>query len=210
MVDYPGNSRKARDEEREPKKVEKVISGDAVRRKKSLGKRFVETFVGGDNAGGVINYIIQDVLVPAAKDAISDSVTQGIERMLFGEARRRSSFRRPDTTSFTSYNRYSSMHSQNRRRDDPRTEPLSRRARANHDFDEIVLESRAEAEEVIDSLMEICDKYDAATVSDLYELIGQSGSFTDEKFGWTDLRSAGVTRVKGGYLLNLPRTEPLD
>jgi hypothetical protein len=209
MVNYPGNSRKARDEERKPKKVEKVISGDAVRRKKSLGKRFIATFVGDDSAGGVFNYIIQDVLVPAAKDTISDAVSQGIERMLFGEVRGRGGYRSRGGPSYTAYNRYSSIRSSLDRREEPRKE-LSRRARVSHDFDEIVLETRAEAEEVIDKMFEMLSQYDVVTVADLYELIGLSGNFTDEKFGWTDLRGAGVTRVKGGYLLNLPRTEPLD
>lgn len=211
MVNYPGNSRKARDEGKEPekvKKVEKVISGDVTRRKKPWGRRFIETFVGGDNAGGVLSYIIQDVLVPAAKDTITDVVTQGIERTLYGETRNRGSSRRLGP-SYTSYNRYSSVRSPLQRREEPRPE-MSRRARAIHDFDEIVLATRAEGEEVIDSMFEILKQYDAVTVSDLYELIGQSGNFTDEKFGWTDLRGAGVTRIKGGYLLNLPRTEALD
>jgi hypothetical protein len=80
-----------------------------------------------------------------------------------------------------------------------------------HDFNEIVLESRGEAEQVIDQLIEIISQYQAASVADLYALVGVTSAYTDGKYGWTDLRGAGVSHVRGGlYLLNLPKPIPLD
>lgn len=214
MEDYPSNSknRPPAAKDREPKKVQQVVSGEVVRRKKPLRKRFSETFVGGD-ARGVGSFVMLDVLIPAAKDAIADAFSQGIERMLFGEVR--SSSRRGHGASrfgstqygHVSYNRPTALQG---RREDPRDRMPSRRARANHDFDEIILSTRVEAEEVIDRLFDLVARYEQATVSDLYELVGVTGDYTDEKWGWTDIRGAGVTRVKGGYLLDLPRPEPLD
>lgn len=87
---------------------------------------------------------------------------------------------------------------------------MSRQARSRHDFDEVVLTSRTEAEEVIDRLFEVVSRYGTATVADLYELVGITGTHTDNKWGWTDLRGAGVSRVRGGYLLDLPEPQPLD
>ena len=213
MENYPSNSHKAKDGQKkekqarpEPKKIEKVVEGRVFRRKKPLGKRFAETFVGGD-AKGVWGYVVMDVLIPAAKDMVSDAVSQGVEKMLFGEVRRgRSTAHSRSSSSYTNYTRYSSpIH----RREEPR-ERMSRRARSNHDFDEIVLETRVEAEEVIDGLFALISQYETATVADLYELLGESGNFQDEKWGWMDMRGAGVSRIKNGYLLDLPRPEPLD
>ena len=79
-----------------------------------------------------------------------------------------------------------------------------------HDFNEIILGTRVEAEEVIDRLFDLLSKYDNASVADLYELVGITANFTDEKWGWTDLRGASVAKVRNGYLLDLPRPEPLD
>jgi hypothetical protein len=87
---------------------------------------------------------------------------------------------------------------------------LSREARAKHNFDEIVLNSRVEAEEVIDRLYDVVSRYESASVADLYELVGLSSTHTDHKWGWTDIRGAGVQRVRDGYLLDLPSPEPLD
>ncbi len=212
MEDYPGNSRKVQKKEEEPKKIPKVISGEAVRRKKSLRKRFMETFIGGDDAQSVWGYVLNDVLVPAAKDTISDALREGVERVLFGESRGRSP-RGRSSSSYTSYNqvRPSSPYSRREepRREDPRRE-MSRRGRASHDFDEIVIETKVEAEEVLDSMYALLEQYEVVTVADLYEMLGTTGSYTDEKWGWLDLRGSGVTRVKGGYLLDLPKTQPLD
>lgn len=212
MENYPSNSRNLRDEPKEPKKIERVVSGKVTLRKKPLGKRFLETFVGGDDAGSVWGYIVTDVLVPAAKDMVSDAVYQGIERILFGDVRNRvggsRSFRH-DSGGHIKYNRFAPQQSPVSRREDPRR-PLSRQARATHDFDEIVLSTKVEADEVIEQMFELLATYDAVTVSDLYGMLGQTGNFTDERWGWTDLRGAGSTRIKGGYLLDLPRPEPLD
>ena len=216
-MDYPNNSHQAKEskitvsnEEETPKKVEKVIEGTVLRRKKPLSKRFSEMFIGGDSRT-VSAYLFYDVLMPAAKDTIADVMTQGVERMLFGETRstsRRAGNRRGNS-GYVSYNRYSaSTPPWEPRRDEPRSP--SRRSRATHNFDEIILSTRVEAEEVIDRLFDLVARYESATVADLYELAGVTGSYTDDKWGWTDIRGAGVTRVRNGYLLDIPKPEPLD
>lgn len=205
--EFPSNSKstskqtpRAKDE---TAKVEKVVTGTVVSRKKPLGRRLKETFVGGD-AKGVGEYVVVDVLVPAAKDMIVDGFTQFIERMFYQESR--STLRygsRYRAGGHTPYNRMSEP----RRREDPRRD---RRARAMHNFDEFILETRAEASEVLDRLHARIDKYGAATVADLYDMLGETGSYTDVKYGWTDLMGSGISRADGGFLLDLPRPEPLD
>ena len=192
---------------REPeKKVEKVVEGVVVRRKKPLTRRFMETFVEGE-AKGVGHYIVTSVVIPAIKDVISDVVSQGIERLLYGDRKSPSSRSgyRPNNSPYVSYNKPGGTPPWKR---DER--PVSRRARATHNFDEIVLDTRAEAEDVIDHMYELIERYQQVTVSDLYDLVGIGSAFTDERWGWTDLSSAGVTRTKGGYLLDLPKPDPLD
>lgn len=219
-MDYPSNSNKDRESDSKPasrkseqpedKKIERVTSGDAIRRKQPLGKRFKETFVGGDTKG-VVSYVVLDVLIPAAKDMIVDATNGGIERMLFGDTRSGRRGRNRGSNGYVSYNRYGSGSSRppwSPDREEPRN--LSRRSRASHDFDEIIVETRGEAEEVIDKLFELISRYEQATVSDLYELTGVKGNYTDEKWGWTNFRGAGVSRVRNGYLLDLPKPELLD
>lgn len=211
MENFPSNSNEARvlrpvTPEREP--LAKVVNGKFDRRKKPLGTRMREMFLGSDTKG-VIDYVINDVLVPAFKDMITDSVTEGIQRMVFGDSRppRRS---RPSnntysSSSHTNYTRYSTIPS---RRDDRPT--ISRRARATHDFDEIIIQERDEAEDVLTVLEDYVEKYGFASVKDLYELVGIEPNHVDDNWGWSNLNTARVRRVSNGYLLELPRTEPRD
>jgi hypothetical protein len=202
--EFPPNSEVSKKIE-EDKKLEQVTSGEVIRKKKSLRKQFTETFVAGDLRSSV-RYVMFDVLLPAAKDMVVESVYQGFEKLIYGESRRRGATRpQSGPTGYVSYDRFSTAHKM--------TSPqrvMSRQARVRHDFDDIVLDSRVEAEEVIDRLFEVVSRYGAATVADLYELVGLASAHTDHKWGWTDLTGAGVSRVRGGYLLDIPDPEPLS
>ena len=209
---FPGNSRSTREQPDEVKKVERVTTGDVIRRKPPLGRRFKDMFVSGD-AQSVGGYVLMDILLPAIKDTIADMVSQGIERMLFGEARSssRRTGNRPSSGGYVSYNRYASSTPWRSGREDRREEPRRERVkpRGPHNFDDVILATRAEANEVIDRMFDMVSQYQQVTVADLYELVGISGNFTDVEWGWTDIRGAGVTRINNGYLLDLPRPEPL-
>lgn len=213
MENFPSNSQTPKpttDEKPTPegKKIERITTGEAIRRKRPLGKRLAETFIGGDTKS-VWGYVLFDVLIPAAKDMLMDAVVMGGERMLYGESRsggRRHASRFGSPTGNVSYHKFSQSST---RREDPRPQ-LSRRARAAHDFDEIILPTRAEAETTIERMFDILSQYEQVTVAELYEMVGVTASFTDEKYGWTDIRGAGVTRIRNGYLLDLPRPELLD
>jgi hypothetical protein len=187
------------------KDITRVTSGETVRRKRSLRKQFSETFVAGD-LRTAMQYVMFDVLLPAAKDMIVDAGSSGIEKLIFGESRRRGATTpQAGATGYVSYNRIAMGPS---RMPSP-ARVMSRRARTRHDFDEIILDSRTEAEEVIDRLFDLVSRYETASVADLYELVGISSTHTDHKWGWTDVRGAGVSRVRDGYLLDLPEPHPI-
>jgi hypothetical protein len=203
--DYPPNSDASKKKKIEDDRgVTRVTSSDPVKRKKPLRKQFAETFVGGD-AKTAMRYTIFEVLVPAARDMVVETIQQGFEKLIYGDTRRRGGSTPPQSgpTGLVTYNRYSMRQSSPQR-------TMSRIARSRHDFDEIVLQSRVEAEEVIDRLFDLVSRYESATVADLYELVGLPSAHTDQKWGWRDVRGAGVSRIRDGYLLDLPEPQPLD
>lgn len=218
-MEYPSNSNKQKDGEpskevKPPeKKLEQVTSGKVIQRKKSIGKRLKEIFVGGEGRT-VWSYIFMDVMIPAVKDMVVDAGTQGIERIFYGDERprgRTSGRRGYPTTGYIGYNRMQPSRNPNERAwgqpGDRRD--ISPRGRATHNFDEIILETRGEAEEVLDGMFELISRYERASVSDLYALTGITASYIDNQWGWTDLRGANVQRLRQGYLLNLPVPELL-
>ena len=119
--------------------------------------------------------------------------------LLYGETRSKSKSR--DTK--VSYTKY-----YDRDRDYDR--PARSRGRYGYDYDDIILDTRKEAEEVLDRMDDLIDTYGVVSVADLYDLVGISGNYTDNKYGWTNLRNADVQRVRDGYLLKLPKALPFD
>lgn len=216
--DFPSNSKYKKESGSEPKektekKIERVTTGQAIQRKKSLGKRFRDTFISGADSKSVIEYVTFDILIPAAKAMVVDATQAGLERKFYGESRSLG-HRGYGRSGPIAYNRMGSSSRSFRDdvlgRDDPRMPQMSRRGRATHDFGEIVLESRVEAAAALDGLAEALVRFDQATVADLYDLVGMDSNYTDQRWGWEDLHGAEIVRVRDGYLLNLPRTISLD
>lgn len=203
-VDYPSNSQKNRpkpvtEPETRPK-LEKIITGDVQKRKQNIFSRVAHDFVAEDSRS-VGHYVLLEVLLPAAKKTISDVVSAGIERMLYGDAR-------PARGTRPGYTNYSAAIRSSAPMSDPRP-ALSRQARVNHEFGEILISSRADAEDVLDRLRDLINEYNVASVADFKELLGITSEFTDNTWGWDDLRSASIRPVRGGYVIDLPRTQAL-
>lgn len=212
MQDFPANSQKAKARsEQEEKKIERVTSGEVVRRKRGLGRQFKNTFIGG-SARTAAEYMIGEVVVPSIKDMLFEAFQGGLEKLVYGESRvRRGS--PPSSYSNVGHVNYQRMSSS-----PPTSRPssggpmLSRRARGRHEFDDIVIQSHREALDVIDQMFEILSRYGSVSVADLYGLTGIQGSHVDYKWGWTELRGAKAARLPrgGGFLLDLPEPQPLD
>lgn len=195
-MDYKPNSHKYKEEMKE-KKVEKVVKGKVRRKKKSSMTKFADVFVAED-ASNVVDYIWMDVLIPTIKNTISDIITNGVDMMLWGAVK--GNKRRPSNT-YVSYRDYSSRD----RRDD-----RTATRRSGYSFDDIVIPSHQEADEVLEKMDEIIDRYDIVSVSDYYDLVGETGNYTDNKYGWSSLRTAEVVRVRDGYIIKLPKPKVID
>ena len=191
---------------REERRVEKVVQGTATKKKKSLARRFVDIFLSED-VSDVKTYIIYDVVVPAIKENVADVINSAVGMLFFGETRRRRSGRSQSTGGVTkvNYGGYFNGGSQSERM------PTYRHSNVPSRVDDLTVETRGDAELVLDQMMEILDQYDQVTVSDYYDLMGVSTSFTDNKYGWKDLRNARVVRAgRDGYRIELPREIVLE
>lgn len=203
MDNFPPNSRKA---EAEPEReLKQVTSAETVRRKKGLGRKFKETFFGGSGRDA-LSHMGEEVVVPAIRDLIYDALHRGLDEIVYGGSRvghRRNTAGTSSTGPRVDYSKISTSRS-------APAHTISRRARARHDFDELIIPSRQDAEEVLDQMFEILSRDGEVTVADLYTLTGIRPDHTDVKWGWTNLRGAKALRLRqGGFLLDLPTPEEL-
>lgn len=209
MDGFPPNSMKSKGEAPTPeeKKVEQVAQG-AVRRKKSLGKQFRETFIGGDGRTA-FRYVVFEVIVPGAKDILADAVNGAVDKIIYGDSRRRGATR--PNSGRDGYVQYNQQYRGDRPGSPmaPAGRTLSRQARAQHNFDEILLADRQEAEMVLQGLYDQVSQFGTVSVADLYAMVGFQSNHTDVRWGWTDLHGSGIARTREGWLLDLPSPHPL-
>lgn len=198
MAEYKPNSHKSKEEHRQSspkKKVEKVVTGTVKAQKKNEIQKFAGVFIPED-IDNVKSYILFDVIVPLIKKALSDTV----DAILYPEGR----FGKNSTASKISYRSY--YEKPNERDRDYNTS----RTRTGYNYDDIILDNRGEAEDVLSRMDELIATYGVVSVADLYDLVGVTGNYTDNKYGWIDIRSAQVVRIRDGYLIKLPKALPLN
>lgn len=202
-----GNSHRSRQvdppvEAREP--AEKIVEGKVVVKKPSLLKRIAHSMLAED-VSNVGDFVVTDVIGPAIRNLIYDIVVQGTGRTLFGQSRNRritsgavvNSGPVSTMKTMTSYHRVGESEG-------PGRPVVSRQDRATHNFDPFILENRAEALGVIEAMAARVIRYGFASVSDLYDFVGETPDFTMQRWGWTNLDDAGVRQVRDGFLLDLP------
>lgn len=211
MQDFPGNSQKAKTRPNAPTppderpKIERVTTAEAEQRKRGLGRKFKDTFIGG-SLRDTADYMVVDVVVPAVRDTIVDALQGGIERLFNGESNRPRRSAASSAYSGVGHINYTGMSRAPTAQSAPRM--LSRRSQTMHDFRELIIDSRREAEEVREQMYEILSRHGDVKLSDLYTLTGIQSSHVDHKWGWTSLQGFKLVRTRDGrFLLDLP--EPI-
>lgn len=199
--EYTPNSHKYREEQKkaqteERKKFNKVVTGN-VKTKKNEVRKLTDVFISED-VSNVKSYVVMDVLVPAIKKAISDIVTNGIDMILYGESGRS---RKRSSSDYVSYRSYS---------DRDRREERREVRRRGFDYEDLVFDSRGDAEAVRMDMFAAIDEYGMVTVGDMYDMADRTAPYTSYNYGWTNIRSAEVVRVRDGYIIKLPRAIPID
>lgn len=200
MNDYKPNSNRFKEEQKQKeqgKKVEKVVTGKVITRKKSGFSKLADEFISED-AKNIKSYVIGDVIIPSIKKALCDIVKDGIEMLLYGGTRPGGGRSTSDRVSYRNYyDRGSSVRD-------------TRMVRDAIYADDIILNSRGEAEDVLSRMDEIMDMYKLVRVADLYDLVGITAPTTANSYGWTNIRNAEIVRVRDGYMIKMPRAVPID
>lgn len=199
-VSLPGNSDKAK----EGASPEKKVIAKAKVQKKSAIKEALRTFFAQD-LPEIAEHLIIDVAIPAAKNAITDMVTQGIQQLLYGEV----DPRRKSTSGYTSYSRSSRDYSGRAYYEPRRPERRESRQSKPTNVEDLVFDTRGDAVDVIEYIAETIEEYGQVSVADLMSSVGIQPRYTDERWGWTTTDAFELRQIREGWLVSADRPEPL-
>lgn len=211
--------------ERQP--LEQITTGKVIIKKAGPGTRF-RAVIRNANIRGQVTKVLWEVVVPGAKDLLYDAGQEALGRTLGVDTRgsRRFGVGGPfnynnigsTLASRVNYNRPGFMTDPRDRQQQAQQAQVAPKAGTpgrnitlgNVTIDDILLSSRIEAEDVIGRMCALVERYGRVTVADLFDLVGVTGQYTDENFGWVDLTGARPHRQGQGYRLDLPRPIQID
>ncbi len=204
---YPSNSHTKKNEvssDTSTKKTRQIAQGKV--RKQGLIRKFTRYII-EDTVESARERTLADIVIPGIKTLLFDTATEVLDLMLFGgtgdtirSSRRRSDSRREGRTSYSRF--YDERGRKSSQRESYRDLP--------NDPDDIILNTRREAQNALEELDYMIHKYGQASIADYYDIVGITSEFTDNKYGWTSLRGASIRPIRDGFLIVLPRTQVLD
>lgn len=194
------NSNKSKKKRELPKQT---VKGDVRVKKKTTGRRIIESAMAED-LGSIKKHVIEEVIDPSIREIIFNVIKDGLELGLFGKQGRK---RGSGSSGHSSYGSYYKSGGQSSSR------PVGNRParRTAYELEEIEFDYKEDAENVLDELCEEIASYGNVTGEVLCSLLGRDANYTDRKYGWTDLSTARIDRIRGGsYILSLPKAEVIE
>lgn len=219
IPDFPSNNPKTTNQIQKPQskeqrpKVEPVIKGKAHTKRRTT-KTILQAIFASQDADTVRDYIVFDIVIPKAKNVIADLGNSILNAILFGDSgpSRVTPFGQGSGAQRVSYNSYSSG-----RQDNPqRYSNQQRRVNSNDPrnraiFEDVVFDSKIDADAVLDKLNEMINTYGVVSVNDAYDACDLSAPYTYNNYGWTSLSSAYVDRDhRGQWCIHFPLALPID
>ena len=200
-MDYPSNSNKSKEENRQT--VAPVVSEPAVARKsrkknKLLHMIFAQDFV------DIKKGLVTEWIAPKIKDlswsliqAGIDTVQNAMKMMVYEDYKPVDRAKLPAER----YS-YSNYYPQQNRPVPTMTSEVN--------YDEFIYKTFGEADAVLTELKNLISRSRCATVLDLYNLSKVATSnYTLQDWGWTDLSFAEVKQSQDGYIIALPKARSL-
>jgi hypothetical protein len=192
----------------EKKPLTKIVSVQPKKVKRGLFSRLITGLVGPDGLPSIGAYVNEEIIKPAVKNIIYDSITSGLSRALnmdYRNPRGHHGSVRRDNRPATNYSTKFAPSVRDREREEERRVVRS----PKYAVDDYVIPERQDAAHVLVSLKENADMYDVASIADYYDLIGVPTQHTDHNYGWTidSIVHATIMPVHGGYVIKFPPVE---
>lgn len=179
------------------KKKDLTPVAQGAEKKKSFRERLTDSFL-ASSGDDIKDRVIFDWIIPGVKNILEDIV----HMLLFGDGVTRDSGRSRGGERRLLRKSYDKYYDEDKRKNDSELQNRSKNP-------ELTYPSRAEAQDVLNKMVDILDEYGRVTVKDLYSLSKMSTDFAMSNWGWRDLTGSKPIPYGNRYLLKLPKSEEL-
>lgn len=199
---FEGNSHKGKTMSgSEPPKIEPVVSKKPLITKKkwSILDCFYNT---SEKSFG--EYFVQDLLVPNVNKMIGTVLHEAVTK-IFGVGH---GFGPTSPYHYTNWGwgsnpNYVNYSAQSTASAMQKTTP--QRPQAGTDLGSYAMQTREDAENVLEGLEAYIEQYDVVPVSAFFSLIGVTAPYTYNDYGWSSLAEAKVISVGNGFAIHFPK-----
>lgn len=177
--------------------ADKIVKGKTVEKKRSLGQKIADAFISTDSQS-IKDYVLFDLLIPGLKTAVEDIV-----HMILFDGKGTARADRKASSGIRRV-RYSQVFDEKRALDEMVP------ARSRVDVNDIVFETEEDAVDVRNAVEDRIAVTGFATVKFFRSKAGKQSDWTHENWGWSDVNevhAAKLVKVRGGWLLRMPRIE---
>lgn len=199
-VDVKVNDEKVEEvviEEKEPlKQVTK-----AKPRKKGLTERLVVGLIGNAEQDGALKYIGKEIIMPSIKDLSYNAIQSLASSLLYGQDGQQA----PRNSTYSTRGPAQRTNYQGAYGTKPTAPSKPRNVR--QEVEDYILETRQDAVIVLDSLIDQCQRYGSVSIADYYDLVGVDSTYTQGKYGWSDLSRARIITNRHGFTIAFPPVE---
>lgn len=183
-----------------PKKNITVL-GNAKKVDRPATKRFFD-FLFAESPKDLAKKVGRDVVVPRLKAGFEEAAANFLSGMLWGGGNRPAGTMVQGAAFRAGGVNYQSVSTQNamlaaRQASVPVT--------SSGNYQDLVLPSQQLAELYLGNMFELLNQYRVVAVADLYEMAAITPAISDNSYGWTSLEGSRISKVRDGYLLELPR-----
>ncbi len=210
LEDIKPNSYKSKEVQpvKEAPKAQPVVNKSAiVSTKKPLGQRFKDAFIAED-IHDVKSWLIQDVLIPGAKNTILDMLSM----VFFSKGGRSTSsynFYRPNRSTYGGAS-YASYYNGQKNNNQQQTRSSYVSHNNKVDYRDIVLERRDDAQRVVDEMCGRIVEFGQVSIAEMLDFMEITSSYVDNNWGWTNPNCIGIKRIANGWLIDVTEAEPLE
>lgn len=145
----------------------------------------------------VKSFIIRDIVVPTLKDTFFEIFTEGLRMAMYGSTRAsrgRKSIVSGNSNSYVSYGSYSSGNQ--------RPQVVSSERMNYRDW---VFDDYTKAKDAEEYLLLRLETYKRVKVADYYDKVEITPPRAAAYYGWYDLSEMRISKVPGGWTLDLPK-----